>query len=252
MERLNEKLQDILGGSKGFMTGIKLESEEVEWIKSVIETQWLDVIRDVAPECTQIFAEQGIEKHHKIAHMIDHSYAFRKKNRVFPSELFNNLRDLSIFKQIESELGAFDIWQEEIYWRIVRPDQKQDVAPLHADKWFWELGVNGIDLPNPNGLKPPDNKTPIKCWIAICCEPGLSGLRIVPGSHLRDWPYHAVKRNDSLMPKIDAKEEDISSQIFHSQPGDAIIFGEKLIHGGVIGGSNTRISIEVTLLFCCS
>ena len=93
---------------------------------------------------------------------------------------------MSLLKQLTSEFGEFQIsaedgsdW-EEIYWRIVRPHEPSDVGPLYADRWFWDLGHGTI----------PTDKERVKVWIAIVAEPGLSGLRVVPGSHLRDWRYH--------------------------------------------------------------
>ena len=41
--------------------------------------------------------------------------------------------------------GKFSISDEnklgygELVWRLVRPNKKDDVGPIHCDKWFWDL-----------------------------------------------------------------------------------------------------------------
>lgn len=233
-----------LEGQAGYITGIKLQNSELERVRTLIRKQWLSRIQQATPEHADVFAEYGMEKYHKLAHCLDHSSIWPKKVRILPPEAVAQIRQMSIFGQLESMFGEFSLsdednvgW-EEIYWRLVRPNEKSDVGPLHADKWFWDLG---------HGTTPPNTRR-VKVWIAIFCETGLSGLRIVPGSHLQDIPFHGEKRHGMLKPQIDLQEEELSVEMFYSKPGDAIVFHDKLIHGGAVtAGNQTRVSIEFTM-----
>ena len=48
-------------------------------------------------------------------------------------------------------------------------------------------------------------------------------------------------------PKIGISEKDLNVEIFNSQPGEAIVFNDQLLHGGVVGQSKTRVSLEFTI-----
>jgi hypothetical protein len=127
---------------------------------------------------------------------------------------------------------------EEIYWRLVRPNKKEDVGPLHADSWFWDLGHGKSD----------SNTIRIKLWMPLYSEPGLNGFRYVSNSHLMNIKYVGEKRNGILKPKIIDDENNFKIEVFDGKPGEAIIFNDKLLHGGMVGGSKTRVSIEFTIL----
>jgi len=151
---------------------------------------------------------------------------------------------MSLLRQLTDAVGEFQIsaedgsdW-EEIYWRLVRPHEPSDVGPLHADRWFWDLG---------DGTTPAGRER-LKVWIAIVAEPGLSGLRGVPGSHLRDWRYHGETRDGKTKPQIDEDETELNPQLLPTGAGDAVVFHDRLLHGGAVGsGLLTRVSIEFTM-----
>ena len=68
------------------------------------------------------------------------------------------------------------IGRPEIYWRLVRPNKLNDVGPLHADSWFWNLNN-----------KKKDKR--FKLWVPIHCEINNTGFRYVPNSHVKKWKY---------------------------------------------------------------
>ena len=113
------------------------------------------------------------------------------------------------------------------------------MGPLHADAWFWELG---------HGYTPP-NVDRVKIWIGIFVEPGSSGFRFCPGSQLKEWPYHGIRKDGIMKPVIEVPEEDLSPVVFAGKSGDAILFHDRLIHGGQSSGvgKKTRISLEFTM-----
>lgn len=134
-----------------------------------------------------------------------------------------------------------NVGREEIYWRLVRPNEKNDIGPLHADSWFWELG-HGVT---------PDKVVRVKIWIGIYVDLGFNGFVYIPDSHLKDWPYHAEMKNGFYKPVIDVAEDNLDRLLFESNPGDTMIFHDKLLkllHGGAIGRGNcTRVSLEFTM-----
>ena len=233
-----------LSGSPGFSTNLSLKNEELIHLRQLIRDQWLGHIRMLVPEQVNRFEKLGIVRYHEASHLLDHSSVWPKNVRILPQNAVTEIRKMSFISQLENCFGRFEIsdeenigW-EEIYWRLVRPNEKNDVGSLHADAWFWELGQ----------MKTPDNKIRIKIWIAIDVEPGLSGFVYIPDSHLKDLPYHVELKNGLKKPVLDISEDSPNPLLFNSKPGDTIIFNDKLIHGGLIGrGKYTRVSLEFTM-----
>ena len=237
-------LLDALQGPAGYSTALSLQADESYRVKRLIETQWRQRISHCADEHAAAFADLGIERYHEQAHLLDHSALWPKTSRILPRESVEEIRSMSLLRRLTYEFGEFQIsaeegsrW-EEIYWRIVRPHAPSDVGPLHADRWFWDLG---------HGTTPAGRER-LKVWIAIVAEPGLSGLRVVPGSHLRDWRYHGETRHGKTKPQIDEDENELNPQLLPTSVGDAVVFHDSLLHGGALGtGTLTRVSIEFTM-----
>ncbi|MEI6791346.1 MAG: phytanoyl-CoA dioxygenase family protein [Myxococcaceae bacterium] len=238
-------LKEQIDGAPGYALGLKFENQELRRLKALIEIQWLKRLNQIIPEQVPVFSESGIERYHELSHLLEHSKIWSKTERILPVDAVLEIREMSLFKTLRQEFGNFSIsdeeavgW-EEIYWRLVRPNQAGDVGPLHADKWFWDLG-HGVTQ---SGIKR------IKIWIAIVCERGLNGLCVVPGSHLREWNYHGEQRYGSLKPQIDEREESLDVRLMPTNPGDAVIFNDGLLHKGIFNsGNKTRVSLEFTML----
>ncbi|MDP1574203.1 MAG: phytanoyl-CoA dioxygenase family protein [Coxiellaceae bacterium] len=240
-----ENLIDQLEIGRGYSLDLSLTQSELNNIRSLLNLHWLKNIKKYSPENLERFSENGIERYHELSHLIDHHEAWPKSNRIFPQSSVDYIRSTSLIKDLEKIYGDFsisdeeNIGREEMYWRLVRPAQSSDMGALHADAWFWELG---------HGITPPNTKR-VKVWIALFCEPGLSGLRVVPESHKKMWPYHGEYRDGFMKPQIDIKEEDVSAQTVYTKPGDAIVFHDRLLHGGAPNTSKkTRVSMEFTML----
>ena len=189
------------------------------------------------------FATVPIDHDQAPAGLIDHRAAWPKLRRILEQPAVDKRRQLPTCRRRVAEFGEFtssdeeNLGRENIYWRLVRPDSPSDVGPMHADQWFWALGHGSA----------PDDVQRVKIWIAIYCEPGKSGVRLVSGSHRQDWPYHGEFRDGFTKPVIDVKDDQLDIQMFDSQPGDAIVFHDRLLHGGAVGGSLSRISLEFTM-----
>lgn len=232
-----------LDGSDGFSTRFRFTQPDLALVRSLIRDQWLQRVAEVAPTVLSVFEATPMDQYHLIADLIDHKSLWPKASRILPEAAVAKLRNTGLIKELERELGPFrisneeEIEREEAYWRIVRPGNASDVGPLHADEWFWSLGHG----------KCPVGVRRVKVWIAIHCDTGMNGFIYVPGSHVRDWPYHGENRDGLLKPQIDFDPSSLDVRIFKSEPGQAIVFHDRLLHGGTVGGKTTRLSLEFTM-----
>lgn len=236
------RIEDVLENGCGYYTGLHFQQDELKQILNIIHEQWLHRIKQVCPAQWQKFSEIGVARYHELAHLLDHAVVWSKNARILSKESVEKIRQMSLIKKIEDEYGPIqivdeeNIGYEEIDWRLVRPNQPSDVGPFHADSWFLELG---------HGVKPPNNMKAIKIWVALCCESGLNGLKVVPESQKRTWRYHGEFRHGFIKPQIDEDEACLPSILLHTNPGDAILFHDKLLHAGAINrGKYTRVSME--------
>jgi hypothetical protein len=237
-----QALRDVFN-DRGYSIDFKLSSRELDFLREAVRSQWIDRIKVVDQSVAKLADKYSLDQYHEISDLINHKLAWPKIARILPEGIVEEFRRGTFINNLESEFGKFSISSEEglrheeIYWRLVRPSCPQDVGPLHADAWFWELG---------HGSAPP-NVARVKVWIALFCERGVSGFRYVRNSHNRKWPYHGERRDGLLKPVLDVEEGDLQIEIFKSDPGQAIVFNDNLLHGGVSGGVSTRISVEFTM-----
>ena len=237
-------MKKVLSGPLGFSTDLSLKGEELTRMRSLVHDQWLGHIKTIAPEHVSIFEELGVNRYHEASHLLDHNLAWPKKVRILPREAVSEIRKMEFVSRLEDYFGPFEIsdeenvGREEIYWRLVRPNAANDIGPIHADSWFWKLG-HGIT---------PDAKIRVKIWIGIYIEPGLNGFVYVPGSHLKNYPYHKEMKHGIYKPVIDVSRDSLNPVLFKGEAGDTIIFNDKLLHGGAINrGNYNRVSLEFTM-----
>ncbi len=241
----NDSVKEQVSGAAGFFSGLSLTASELESVRSAIRDQWLETIRAAAPDQVEAFAALGLDRYHERSHVLDHQAVWPKSARILPASGVALMRSTGLFRRLEAEYGPVVIsdeervGREEVYWRLVRPGQPSDVGPLHADGWFWDL--------EEHDCTPPGSQR-IKVWIAVYAEPGLSGLRLVPGSHLKQYRYAAEVRGGRRKPIILEDESALAPQTAPTEPGQAIVFHDRLLHGGALTrGRLTRVSVEFTL-----
>lgn len=240
-----DEIVDSVEHNSGFFLGLKLNNEELDIVRKQVCEQWIHVIEKNDPQHAEKFREQGIENYHLLSHLLNHTAIWGKVNRILPQCAIDVIRTTSLFKVLENTYGKFkitdeeNVGREEIYWRLVRPNELGDIGPLHADAWFWELGHGAM----------PKNTERVKVWVALYCEPGLNGLCLLPESHKKKWKYHGEYRDGFSKPQIDEDESKLNPELIHTKPGDAIVFHDRLLHGGVQNkGKFTRVSLEFTML----
>jgi len=235
---------------QGYSLNLKLNSEELNTLKYLIEKQ---AFRYIAS--TNILNQEKVKKnklslanYHRNFPEIEHEKIWGKENRIlskFDSDFFLKK---DFFRKLNSIFGHYKISDEmnlgyeNFVWRIVRPNSKNDIGPPHRDCWFWDL--------NPNFPKPKYKFSRFKVWIPIFCEADLSGLALEPYSHKRlDIEYDSIALDGINKPRI-KKDQKTNLKLIKTNPGDAIIFHDKLLHCGMNKGnaSYVRVSIEFTLL----
>ena len=234
-----------IDGPDGYSLGVRLGPAELACVRRHVETQWLDgLARHLQSERLAAFAQRGLARYHELAGTIEHATLWPKAARILPPAAVAELRSLPFFCTLEAAFGPIEIsdedavGHEEIYWRLVRPGEPADMGPLHADRWFWDLG---------HGTTPPDRRR-VKVWVAVISEPGRNGLRLVPGSQAQEWRYHGVLKQGKMKPHLDEDEATLGAILVPTQPGDAVVFHDSLLHGGAPNqGSTTRVSFEMTL-----
>ena len=242
MDIKKNEVDHELEQGQGYFLGLGLGFNELEQVRGFVTTHWLETINKAAPSTHHIFEQKGIEQYHEFSNLLDHGSIWSKSSRMFPHNIVQKIRKMSLITNLEKIYGSIEIVDEEnlgyeeIDWRLVRPNQWSDIGPLHADSWFCELG---------HGVPPPPGKKAIKVWVALCCEPGKNGLNVVPHSQKRSWRYHGESRHGFVKPQIDEDETKLNAILVHTKPGDAIVFHDKLLHGGALNkGLFTRVSME--------
>lgn len=236
-------VNDELEHGCGFYQGFSFQPYEIKQIINLIQDQWLERIKIKYPQHWEKFFEIGIARYHELSYLLDHGSTWIKEARMLPNCSVKKIRKMSLIQQLEETFGNIEIVDEEgigyeeIDWRLVRPYHADDIGPFHADAWFQELG---------HGVKPPNNMKAIKVWVALCCDPGLNGLRVLPDSQKKTWRYHGEFRHGFIKPQIDEDIEILSPQLLSTPPGNAVVFHDKLLHAGALNRAhNTRVSMEL-------
>jgi hypothetical protein len=231
-------------GPKGYSLQLKLAPGDRDVLEKAIRNQYLSRIRQDAPDHIEWFENNSIYDYHLGCKRLEHNRLWGKKSRTFSADVVSMIKSLDFMSVLAKEFGRFEISgesgfeKEEIYWRLVRPREKEDVGPVHADQWFWNLG---------NGATPAGVQR-VKVWIAVMTEAGRNGLKIVPGSHRHEWQWHGEFRDGIMKPVFDQDPETIGLELPEFTPGQAIVFNDRLLHvGAVNSGDKTRVSIEFTL-----
>jgi len=239
-------LRERINGPEGFTTDLALSHEELAIVREEIENQWLYRLQIACPEHVKKFREQGLENYHRLSHLLDHGKVWPKTARVLPESAFRRLENLPFFVKIRKDFGDFVLSDEEdfgwgvICWRLVRPG-KEDIGPIHSDKWFWDLG---------HGNMPSYACERVKIWISVVTTPGKNGLCVIPGSHRKtDWKWHKEVKNGLAKPVFDEDLSKLDIQLVHTKPGDAVVFHDLLLHGGVPNeADHCRVSMEISVI----
>ena len=173
------------------------------------------------------------------------------KKHILKKDSVLKIKQLFFFKELEGIFGPIELSDEEnigyeiMVWRLVRPFIKDDVGPLHSDRWFWD-----IDKSNRN-YEIPKNKRKIRCWISLYSNQ-FEGWRGVPNSQGKKFEYDIEYRDDRKKPIFNESKYKLSPIAIDSTPGNIIIFNDGMLHGGCLNKSDyMRISLEFTMFVDC-
>lgn len=173
---------------------------------------------------------------------------FDKRVRCLSRADVGKIIATNFFIDLQSQFGDIEISDEhywgypEIYYRLVRPNRKDDVGPLHRDGDFWSLHP---EWKRPAGF----GENRLKVWIAIDLQENEGGLMVIPKSHLLNLTCVPEFRVNDIKPVLNSsKELEHELLLLTTNSGSAIIFNDSLVHcGGVSTANKTRISLEFTL-----
>ncbi len=237
----------------GYTLAYKLSKGDLQYLRDVVTQQYLDNIRKECPEHYELFESAGIENYHKHSHLVEHTKIWPKLRRCLDQDVCQRIQQLDFFKTLQRDFSPFmlgrvvyekevDWSRDEMYWRIVRPQQSDDVGTLHADKWFHDsMKIRERVFP--------EGANALKIWLPLFCEIGMNGLEIVEGSHRQDWTFNVVDIENTAKPRLGVDETQIERKLLLTPPGQMVIFNEDLVHVGAVNkGEQTRISLEITLV----
>lgn len=165
-----------------------------------------------------------------------------KAFRMFDAEAVDRWKDHEFCRRMFGEDGTLFISDEEnlgypnIYWRLVRAGSASDVGPVHADHWFWDLGHGSI---------PPGYRR-VKTWIPLQQDQEHVGLSIGPGTHRMDFRYDKVFKDGKYKPVFERAAVDHLLIPAPVRVGQAVVFHDRLLHGGEVSPRELRLSMELT------
>ncbi|MEM7466132.1 MAG: phytanoyl-CoA dioxygenase family protein [Pseudomonadota bacterium] len=232
----------------GFKVFDCFEPAELEAARALVRRRYLHAIEDTYPHLAEQFRSLPTTRYHELNHLIDHRKTWIKAYRVLPPEDSKKFSKLGLIDRLRELIGDFevcgidDVGWEEFWWRIVRPGEVNDVAPLHADQWYHELG---------DGYYPPGS-TICKIWVPLHSNPMLNGLEGIPMSALSrpDNHYVGELRHGIVKPRIADDLVDENALItIPVHEGQAVTFTNSFIHRGKVNRADfSRISIEFAVL----
>lgn len=232
---------EAIEAGAGYYVGQRLSPAELETARAWITAQYLDHLRSLDPALVAEAERLGIDNYHLLTHSFDHGTVWPKQTRILPTTYVAELCRMDFYRAIADEFTDVAISDDELNWRLVRPNAEDDVGPVHADGWFWELGYGNI----------PAGWDRFKIWIPIHTEPGYNGLCVKPHSHRRrDWKRHVEVRHGMRKPVLDENVADLHMQLLPLGPGEMVMFHDALLHGGVVNrGTRCRVSLELTIFY---
>ena len=199
---------NYLPNKKGFTTENKIEEKELCIFRTAITKQWIAKIKKESTAVYKKIKEQNIsiQDYHLVSDYLEHSKIWNKSSRILQKDFVEWFLKSNFAKTLEIKYGEYIISDESnlgwpnIYWRLVRPNQKGDIGPLHRDSWFWELNT---EFPKPNY-----KFYRLKVWIPIFVELGLNGLFVEPYSQNRqNIKWYGEERDGIKKPVLVTRKE---------------------------------------------
>ncbi|WP_315763372.1 hypothetical protein [Bradyrhizobium sp. SZCCHNS2005] len=232
-------------GAAGLLKGPAFTGEELSVIRGLIRKHLVETAHEFSAKAADAIANTELEQYHLISNEVDHSKLLSKKGRILPKAIVDTIKQMSFFDYVEKAVGPFylsdeeGVGHEQICFRIVRPNRREDVGSLHRDSWFWDY----------YDFKVPPGTGRGKTWVAVGGEPGRAGLLLAPQSQTIPAPYH-VDTSGKLAFVPDFDVDAIGLQRYCGALGEPIMFNYDTLHVGALNRSEQcRVSFEVTIMF---
>lgn len=246
--KLNYDFNKFVGdvnGNLGFSIS-DLSPSDLEVFRSVVRQQFKETM---VVHLGKKEGECSIQDYHNssVGSSEFHKQMWPKKARILSQERLDTLLQTEFFSELKTCFDWWEITNEEgsgfyeVYFRLCRPAPYNDVGPVHADAWFWELGHGKMPKTNFETQR-------IKFWFSLETSEPSTGFKYAPKSHTEAFEYDGEHRDGLIKPIFEEMRYDISMKSLNGGPGRFIVFNDRLLHGGEVLNSGTRVSLEFTLL----
>jgi hypothetical protein len=233
-------------GDAGLLKGPSFTMDEVQKIRDLIKQQLVETAHELSPGLADAVAGAELSQYHLISSDMDHAKLLSKKGRILPKKTVDAIKQMSFFDYVRRTMGPFylsdeeGVGHEQICFRIVRPNRREDVGSLHRDSWFWDH----YSFHRPEGIGRG------KVWVAVSGEPGLAGLLLAPGSQKIPAPYRTETVNGKLGFAPDFDVDQIGLQRYCGGLGEPVMFNYDTLHVGSLNRAELcRVSFEITIMF---
>ncbi len=238
--------EQAFGGPAGVLQGPSFTTPELDRIRELIKSRLADNARQTSAQAAADIEAVELGQYHTVADRHDHSKLLSKLGRILPSQSVDEIKQMSFFDYVRKAFGPFclsdeeGIGHEQICFRIVRPNRREDVGSLHRDSWFWDYYQFPV----------PDGKSRAKVWVPVCGTSDLAGLLLAPGSHKVPAPYRIEQPDGKLTFVPDFDVDAIGLERYCGQPGQPVMFNYDTLHVGSLNrAGNCRVSFEITIMF---
>ena len=234
------------GGAAGLLQGQSFTGQELSRIRELIKDQLIQNAHALSPQAADAIADQPLDQYHRIAENHDHGKLLSKLGRILSAEAVNEIKQMSFFDYVRNAFGPYylsdeeNIGHEQICFRVVRPDRREDIGSVHRDAWFWDYF----------GFPVPEGTSRVKIWVPVCGAQSQAGLLLAPGSHRQPLGYRTDTIDGKLTFLPEMNGEEIKLQRFEGNLGDPVLFNYGILHvGGMTRGDASRVSFEITVMF---
>ena len=185
--------------------------------------------------------------YHKVVDADLHGQLWPKKERIFSeqflkSEMINDwLRRIKKLANKREILDIEGIGYPEIYFRLVRPNESEDISGIHTDGAFYSIT---------NKLSESKWERWLKVWVPLYFEPEHNTLAFARGSNKEKYRFDIKNDLDKKRPlfaKIN-HEKSLNWVKPINEIGEIVLFSPRTLHCAYNKSSNlTRISFEFAI-----
>ena len=87
-----------------------------------------------------------------------------------------------------------------------------------------------------------------KFWFCLHADGDKTGFRYANASHKKSFNYDGEQRDGFVKPTFDESKYDLDIRSLRGGSGTFIVFNDRLLHGGEVLTTDTRVSLEFTLV----